>query len=250
MIELAKLYDEFPREAIHWRAQSVTNDGTKAMALAYIDARDVMDRLDSVVGPENWQDRYEETATGRVLCSISIRIGDEWITKSDGAGNTDVEGEKGALSDALKRAAVKWGIGRYLYSIPAPWVPCETYERNGKRHWKKWTEDPWKHVRGGAANDPEPKKSNGKDGPFPLGPAKNKTELKNMVREFWREVDGCGDPDELDALLKAKPNVALVNQLLKALPEWWDGNGGAYEGLEAVISRKQSELAVAALNAG
>lgn len=142
---LADLSAEFPREDVHWRAQTtIEKDGKhKALALAYLDARNVMERLDDVCGPENWQDRLEETAKGRVLCGISINVGGEWITKYDGAGDTDVEGEKGALSDALKRAAVKWGIGRYLYSLPNVWVPCEM-GRNGK--FKKFTEDPWKHV--------------------------------------------------------------------------------------------------------
>lgn len=92
-----------------------------------------------------------------------------------------------------------------------------------------------------------------KDDPFPPGPAKNKTELKQKASEFWREVEGCGDPDELEALLKAKENVQLVTQLVKALPKWWEGTTRGdeqHEGLEAVISRKHSELAVAAMNAG
>jgi hypothetical protein len=141
-----KLAAEFPRGAVSWRAQSLTRDGSKAMALAYIDARDVMERLDAVCGPGNWQDRYD-FAGPRTICYLSIKIGDEWITKADGAGDTAVEAEKGAISDAFKRAAVKWGIGRYLYALDAPWVPCESSEYNGKKHWKRWTVDPWSLVR-------------------------------------------------------------------------------------------------------
>jgi hypothetical protein len=96
---------EFPRDAISWRSQSMKQDGTSAMALAYIDARDVMDRLDAVCGPANWQDRYEFHGP-RTICYLSIRIDGEWVTKADGAGDSDVEAEKGAISDALKRAAV------------------------------------------------------------------------------------------------------------------------------------------------
>lgn len=129
-----------PLPSIHWRAQSVFkgNDSRPpaAMALAYMDARDVMDRLDAVVGPDGWQDSYVETVKGRVIASISINIDGQWVSKSDGAGDTDVEGEKGGMSDAFKRAAVKWGIGRYLYRMEAVWAECELNE-NGK--WKKWT---------------------------------------------------------------------------------------------------------------
>lgn len=150
-----KLAAEFPRDAISWRAQSVTNSGDKAMALAYIDARDVMERLDAVCGPNNWQDRYE-FAGPKTICYLSIKIDGEWVTKADGAGDTAVEAEKGAISDAFKRAAVKWGVGRYLYALDAPWVPCESYERSGKKHWKRWTADPWKFVK--SAPQPAPTK--------------------------------------------------------------------------------------------
>lgn len=139
----------FAPEAVSWRAQSLTRDKTKAMALAYIDARDVMDRLDAVVGPANWQDTYTETAKGRLICTLSLRVNEEWISKSDGAGNTDVEGDKGAISDALKRAAVKWGIGRYLYDIEAPWAECEVSD-NGK--WRKWTDAGLRRLRQVAAS--------------------------------------------------------------------------------------------------
>jgi hypothetical protein len=149
-----KLAAHFPREAVSWRAQSVTKDGTKAMALAYIDARDVMRRLDEVVGPSNWSDSYIAMGNGTCICTLSIRLPNpantasyEWVSKSDGAGSTDVEAEKGQLSDAFKRAAVKWGIGRYLDDMPAPWVPCETSEYNGKKQWKAWKGDPWSFVR-------------------------------------------------------------------------------------------------------
>lgn len=134
----AALAAPFPADAISWRAQTVTKNGDKALALAYIDARDVQDRLDAVCGPANWQDSYTETVKGRLICTLSIRIGDEWISKSDGAGDTDLEGDKGAISDALKRAAVKWGIGRYLYNLKTVWAPCESDEFNGKRKWKAW----------------------------------------------------------------------------------------------------------------
>lgn len=144
----AALAAEFPREAVHWRAQTLTKDGTKALALAYLDARDVMDRLDAVCTPGGWRNSVTETPRGRLIATIEIRVGDEWIGKTDGAGDTAVEGEKGGISDSLKRAAVLWGIGRYLYRMDAVWAPCETSEWNGKKQWKAWKGSPWDHVRG------------------------------------------------------------------------------------------------------
>lgn len=133
---MAKIFDDlkapFDPAKVSWRVGSTTGDKKKGLALAYIDARDVMERLDAVCGPEGWQDSYTETAKGRIICTIQIKIGDEWIVKSDGAGNTDVEGDKGALSDAFKRCAVKWGIGRYLYDVDSPWVAIEPMGKSFK----------------------------------------------------------------------------------------------------------------------
>ncbi|MEW8193666.1 MAG: Rad52/Rad22 family DNA repair protein [Candidatus Thiodiazotropha sp.] len=130
----ALLKRPFPKERVHFRAGATNakrNNGkaTKAIALAYIDARDVMDRLDEVVGNEHWQDSYSETSRGRVICTLKINFpGIGWIAKSDGAGDTGTEGEKGAISDAFKRAAVKFGIGRYLYSFPNEWYDYDGWK--------------------------------------------------------------------------------------------------------------------------
>jgi hypothetical protein len=119
---------------VSWRVgatNSKSNGGeaSKGIALAYIDARDVMHRLDEVFGLEGWQDSYSETPSGRLICSISVMINGEWVRKSDGAGDTDVEGEKGAISDAFKRAAVKLGIGRYLYELGTTWVEVDKWKK-------------------------------------------------------------------------------------------------------------------------
>lgn len=124
-VDFAALASPFAPEVVSWRVGSTTQSKDKGLALAYIDARDVMERLDTVAGPANWSDRYEVHGT-KTICYLSLRGADGgWITKADGAGDTDVEAEKGSMSDAFKRAAVKWGIGRYLYSLASPWVEIE-----------------------------------------------------------------------------------------------------------------------------
>lgn len=100
--------------AYKWKVQTAKHWGCECVA--YIDARQVMDLLDEVVGPQNWQDHYREVA-GKVYCDLSIQVEDEWITKSDCGTASHFEAEKGQASDAFKRAAVKWGIGRFLYQL-------------------------------------------------------------------------------------------------------------------------------------
>ena len=135
----AALSAPFPPEAISWRPGSTNKDKTKARALAYLDARDVMQRLDEVCGPGNWQSRYVPMPNGTTCCEIGIHSEREWIWKANGAGNTDIEGEKGGYSDAFKRAAVLWGIGRYLYSLDSPWVRIN--------QWKQIEEDELPRLR-------------------------------------------------------------------------------------------------------
>lgn len=124
MIDFAKLSAPFDPASVSWRIGNTTGDKKKAMALAYIDARDIYDRLDEVAGPANWQCRYP-IADKKTVCEIGIKIGEEWVWKANGAGDSKIESEKGALSDSLKRAAVAWGMGRYLYDIDSPWVEIE-----------------------------------------------------------------------------------------------------------------------------
>lgn len=120
----------FPRNKISWRVGNTNAkklgckpwEATEGSVLAYIDARDVMARLDDVMGFDCWQCRYPMADAGLLICEIGLRINDEWIWKSNGAGDTQVEAEKGKCSDAFKRAAVLWGVGRYLYSLPFSWV--------------------------------------------------------------------------------------------------------------------------------
>jgi hypothetical protein len=122
-----RLATPFHPDDIEWRAGATNNDKNKALALAYITSRAVMDRLDEVLGPENWKDEYAPGPDGGVICGLSLRIGSEWITKWDGAENTEFEAIKGGLSDAFKRAGYKWGIGRYLYRLESQCVPCELH---------------------------------------------------------------------------------------------------------------------------
>lgn len=119
---IARLSEPFPPEVIHWRIGATGGD--KGLALAYIDARDLFDRLDAVVGPAGWQSDMRIDGTGGVLGGLALwdRERAEWVWRWDRAGATDVEGEKGSASDALKRAGVQWGIARYLYRLESPWV--------------------------------------------------------------------------------------------------------------------------------
>jgi hypothetical protein len=131
-----RLREPFPRSAVKWRVGAISADRKLGEALPYIDARDVQNRLDDVLGPENWQTELTAQGSSVFVCKLSLRVNGEWLSKSDGAQIDDYRpgfartnakelAFKGAMSDALKRAAVQWGIGRYLYEFDPPLVPLD-----------------------------------------------------------------------------------------------------------------------------
>lgn len=108
---------------IEWRVQSQTSTG-KLIVVPYINNRCVMHRFDAVFGPENWTSEFREISNG-FLCRLTVTINDRTIYREDGASKTNIEPEKGGISDAMKRAAVQFGLGRCLYDYPRVFIECE-----------------------------------------------------------------------------------------------------------------------------
>jgi hypothetical protein len=106
----------FTPEAVRFKIQTGT------LAVAYIDARLVAERL-NMVCPQLWSDAYEQSAKGMV-CHLTV----DGITRTDyGDGYVG----KGLFSDAFKRAAIKFGVGVSLYSIPSTWLDDGHIAKNG-----------------------------------------------------------------------------------------------------------------------
>lgn len=125
-----QLAAEFPPEDIEWRIGVTNNEKNRGLALPYVTNRAIMKRLDAVFGPFGWRNFFKTWQDGAQLCGIGVRVvfedgRIEWVIKWDGAPNSEIEPIKGGLSDAMKRAAVQWGIGRYLYELPEVWVDIE-----------------------------------------------------------------------------------------------------------------------------
>ena len=142
-IDFDALAAPFKREDILCRIMRAGEGDSKVWARVawYVDARAVMDRLDEVVGPGNWRDEYviiprdpsDPKSMARTMCGLSLYVGDQWVTKWDGAEDTDIESVKGGVSGAFKRAAVKWSIGRYLYSLGEMWAVVNERGKNSAK---------------------------------------------------------------------------------------------------------------------
>jgi hypothetical protein len=158
--ELRRIQTEFtkPFEQSEVKVKPAVVRGNRCLALHYIDARLVMDRLDEVVGIAGWKDEFFLLPSGEVECRLSVKLGGEWITKADVGGQSeqpdDGDKMKAAHSDALKRAAVKFGIGRYLYRMPQQWMEYDPVKkqivRPGDRREEPTKEQP-------AAEKPKPR---------------------------------------------------------------------------------------------
>lgn len=133
--DLTKLKEPFPFDDLEFRLQSCGEKDGKfwGLVLAYVTNRAIQNRLDEVVGPENWKNEFTKGPDGGILCGLSIKINGEWVTKYDGAENTNIEAVKGGLSGAMKRAAATgWGIGRYLYNLKESWAVIAPDGKKGK----------------------------------------------------------------------------------------------------------------------
>ena len=130
-MELKNLKKTIPYQ---WRVQSFSKNKPSCSCVAYIDSRDVMNLLDEVVSPENWQDDYR-VINNQLFGGIGIKIEsitgeNEWVWKWDTGTESQTEKEKGIVSDAFKRAAVKWGVGRFLYDLEIRYVKANEVKKD------------------------------------------------------------------------------------------------------------------------
>lgn len=134
-----RLKEPFAAEDIEWRIQQFDKvKGEWAMVLAYVTNRAIMNRLDEVLGIEGWSNEYTTAPSGGILCGITTYFAEQPITKYDGAENTHIEAVKGGLSASMKRAAVMWGIGRYLYGLEAVFVRTTQLKPPNMTGWNRY----------------------------------------------------------------------------------------------------------------
>jgi hypothetical protein len=170
----------------------------KAIMVSYIDARDAQDLLDEVVGPDNWQSDYK-VINENLYAGIGIRMirtddtksnnnvitheRTEWVWKWDCGVESNQEAEKGEASDAFKRAAVQWGIGRFLYRLGVIELPTKEYNgkerpctKDGKILWGN--DEISNYIRNEILNENKPNVGQ----PSPPPPAKKELSEKTLKR--------------------------------------------------------------------
>ncbi|ASI80996.1 hypothetical protein ABH62_16740 [Bacillus cereus] len=113
---MESLQAEFPFEQLGWKITHTFESQGRFFAYVapFVDARAIQDRFDEVFGIDKWQVSYEKWGEKATKCTISVFLNERWISKEDGSEESDYSSVKGGFSNSLKRAAVLWGVGRYL----------------------------------------------------------------------------------------------------------------------------------------
>lgn len=191
-INFDNLKKEIPYQ---WKIQSVS--GNQALCVSYIDARDVQELLDKEVGPENWQSDYKEIK-GVMYGGLALKVDGEWVWKWDAGEESSFAKEKGEASDAFKRAAVKWGIGRFLYDMPKEYVNVSgsgrgafPVDENGKRIY-----DLTKYI---AERKKNPNATN-RPASRPAAPSGNAGQYNNFVQLLKNKLYKLGATSEEQAI--------------------------------------------------
>jgi len=205
------LAKEFDPAEVDVKVQALAKDRTRGQVVAYIDARTVLDRLDEVVGPGHWQDSYEIIADRqdgeRRLVEVRCRLTIMGITKEDvGEGDS----AKAAFSDALKRAAVKFGVGRYLYRLPKVWADLDQYGNIKDREAVKakllgLSAPPAESGSAREAPPPSGERPAPSDGPSPA-------QLR-FIHKLWKEMGAEGDDIHEYASAVLGREITSLNEL-------------------------------------
>lgn len=207
---LEKLQQPIP---FSWRVQSRTKDRSKALCTAYIDARDVMRVLDQHCF---WEVEYKEI-NGFIFAGIGISLDGAKYWRWDCGQRIENDPQdqmydqagKSAASDAFKRAAVMWGVGRFLYDLEMVSLQCDDkgnpIDSNGKRIW-----DITAHINGLKSGSNKPTEAVQTSAPT-LDIDKYNAMIQFIQVGKWKDVESAIKKYELT--LEQKTNLTgLINK--------------------------------------
>jgi len=133
---LEAMAEPFSVMSVEWKPGAITQDKSKALALAYVDSRAYIARLNALAGGD-WSDEYQVFALQdrvAVICRLTIfgvtRTGDGEALFAGDDERVDPNLVTSASAQAFKRACVKFGLGAYLYDLPQVW--CD-YDQKSRR---------------------------------------------------------------------------------------------------------------------
>lgn len=128
--DLRILKAPFPRERLGVKVQTFSKDRTRAMLVLYLQHTDVQDRLEEV--DPAWRTEVLKEDRMGDLVYVRIRLTVKNVSRENVGEGSD---PKSAYSDALKRCAMLFGVGRYLYDSETIWVDYD----ESKDRYRQWS---------------------------------------------------------------------------------------------------------------
>ncbi len=233
----------------------------------YITRTTVMNRLDEVVGPCNWWDEYTHISEHSAICRLTIRLPDgQELTKCDAGGAAGMadsgDDDKSIITDAFKRAAVKFGVGRYLNNGGTANLQSEPVVEEGQAQTGTMvppdTQEPVQEAPESTQARAEPE-SQGLDGnPFKAAPAFWNEVLDEVSRTnaqwFEAHPDLAGNPDSehivtTDRVLMFLAELTHEGKVQPVAPDAENGPDGKpmtmarWAGVMNKVARKSPEMA-------
>ncbi len=136
--ELKVLKAPFPKDRVGVKVQSFNRERTRALLVLYLQHTDVQNRIEEVDPSWSMEAIRDEAIDDTFV--VRMRMTVKGISRENVGEGNDL---KAAYSDALKRCAMLFGIGRYLYDSETVWVD---YQEPRDRY-KRWTSDDFERAR-------------------------------------------------------------------------------------------------------
>ena len=229
-----RLAAPFSSARVRWRTVEVDEQKGQVRVVPYVDATTVMDRLDEVVGPEGWSYDFDLLPDGTVKGKLTI-LGITKCNRGAIEGNdvSTADKVKGDASDGLKRAAVLFGIGRYLARVGPIWVPYDpatgTFEPPALPDWALPEEE-----RGGKQPATTVRVDRPVQSTSPVGQTDEATPETGRVtaQDFWGLANqalkkGVSHEQIQDIARQANGDwgaaLAQLQQVMTGQPEWLSG---------------------------
>jgi hypothetical protein len=125
-VNLARLADPFPIQAVSFYPGPISTTGTRCQAVPFVTSLHLCARLDEVVGPDRWSERYQSLSDGTYRCGLAIRSENRWLTRWSSPFPDPFDALPDIQPcDSFTEVALKWGLGRYLTLIPPIWVQAQ-----------------------------------------------------------------------------------------------------------------------------
>jgi hypothetical protein len=127
--DIQLLQSPLPLDDHEARASGKSKKGDKQQWLIYVTQEGIIPRLNEI--DPNWSLEVKETAKWDRYVRVTSKLTIKGVSRDASGGNSpngssspvDENTEKGGETDAFKRAAMRFGVGLYLRSVPAIWVP-------------------------------------------------------------------------------------------------------------------------------